>query len=65
MIVAIVGDREVSEDDFKLLDEAVKASGFTIDTVVSGGARGAAVLSWLSRARGAAPKRATSADKLG
>lgn len=44
MRCAIIGDREVSESDFKLIEDAVKASGFDITSVVSGGAKGADTL---------------------
>jgi len=38
MITIIAGDRECK--DLKLVEEAVKASGFTITKVISGGAQG-------------------------
>lgn len=38
MIVAIVGDREVT--DYTIIDKAVKQSGFEVTEVVSGGAKG-------------------------
>jgi hypothetical protein len=38
MIVAIVGDREVT--DYSLVDKAIEQSGFEVTEVVSGGARG-------------------------
>lgn len=40
MTVCIFGSRELDESDFKLVDEAVKASGFKIKKVLSGGANG-------------------------
>lgn len=43
-VVGIVGDREVLEADTKLIEDAIKASGFTVTKVVSGGARGADTL---------------------
>jgi predicted Rossmann fold nucleotide-binding protein DprA/Smf involved in DNA uptake len=43
-VVGIVGDREVSENDFKLIEDAIKYSGLKITKVVSGGAKGADTL---------------------
>lgn len=42
MKIAIIGDRTIT--DPKILEDAIKASGFTITEVVSGGAKGADTL---------------------
>src|SRR5688572_16983646 len=41
MIVAIVGDDQMSSNDVKMVQDAVNASGYKVDRVVSGGAKGA------------------------